>query len=351
MEFSQFERMPDHSMDDSDEFLHSPPEPLPDRWQENTMLAAWNVEEGHGFLVHTKRWPAKNDHEAHVIVFVDGVPSSAVLHRRIGNTLRINDEIPELAFEPEVPWSRWRLQAEFDGAGGVGPHGFLAYAPGGNTRASLDIVMDSDIPPADFNLALANWADELAAAGSPSHSSAQSHYEQGGRWQGTLRVGNRTVKTKGLFVRDHTWGERVEKGFDSGVFWTASSLDEGRIFCNAIGFPQPDGSTIGTGVLVNPDGAFQTRSIAAEFLPTPGLTSYDRTRIAYQFEKPVILNGRTQVHVPKYLPGSGARRYDNNAISRVEIGEFKGMGCLEWCAVLEEKQAADLDACLFEAAE
>jgi hypothetical protein len=350
MKFTAGERMAPHSMPDSDEYFHQPPSPLPDRWQENTMLAAWNVEEGHGFLVHTKRWPAKGDHEAHIVVFVDGVASSAILHRPTGKTLRIEDEIPELLFEPEVPWSRWRLQAEIQGAGGVGSHGFFAYAPRGDTLGAIDIIMESDIPVADFSAALAEWSRSLTASGSPSHSSAQAHYEQAGRWHGTLTVGNRKIKTNGLFVRDHSWGERVERGFENGVFWTASALDNGNIFCNAIGFPQPDGSTIGTGILVNQDGAFHTATISAEFTPRPGLQSYEQSKISYGFETPVILTGQNTVHVPKYLPGSGFRRYDNNAISKVQIGDETGMGCIEWCGVLEKHQADDLDRLLLEPA-
>lgn len=349
MKFTATERMAPHGMPDSDEYFHRPPDPLPERWQENTMLAAWNVDEGHGFLVHTKRWPAKGDHEAHIIVFVDGVASSAILHRPTGDTLRINDEIPELLFEPEVPWSRWRLRAEIQGAGGIGPHGFLAHAPQGDTIGAIDIIMESDLPVADFNAALAEWAETLATAGSHSHNSAQAHYEQGGRWHGTLRVGDRTVKTSGLFVRDHSWGERVERGFDTGVFWTASSLDNGNIFCNAIGFPQADGSAIGTGILVNRDGAFLTNKVGGEFTPKPGLLSYDRSKLTFGFDTPVVLTGETHVHVPKYLPGSGFRRYDNNAISRVRIGDHVGMGCLEWAAVLDKHQADDLDRLLEDA--
>ena len=84
--------------------------------------------------------------------------------------------------------------------------------------------MESDLPVADFNAALAEWAETLTAAGSNSHNSAQAHYEQGGRWHGTLHVGDRTVKTSGLFVRDHTWGERVERGFESCLLYTSRRL-------------------------------------------------------------------------------------------------------------------------------
>ena len=344
MNFSIAERLPDPSFDDADERLHQPPADLPDRWQENMFFVAWDLDGGHGVLIHTKRWPAKRDHEAHIAVFVDGQPASAILHRSTGTTLRINDEIPELSAEPEVAWSRWRVHAEIDGAGGFGPFGFIAHAPGGSTKGVIDITLESDLQPADFNQALTSWSSELSERGG-QHNSSQQHYEQGGRWHGTLRVGDRTVQTNGLFVRDHSWGARVESNFDSGVFWTASALDDGRIFCNAIGFPSPRG-TIGTGILVDARGAFMTRDVAGSFAPMPGLRSYDTSTIRYGFDEPVVLEGRTKVHVPKYLPGSGERRYDNNAISYVGIGDLTGMGCLEWAAVLDPEQARTLDGLL-----
>ncbi|MGA9278697.1 hypothetical protein [Ilumatobacter sp.] len=344
MHFSASERLPDHGFVDADERLHQPPAALPERWQENMFFVAWDLEAGHGVLIHTKRWPARADHEAHVVVFVDGVPSSAVLHRPTGTTLHMNEEIPELSAEVEVPWSRWRIQAELDATEGFGPYGFLAHRPVGPTKTVVDITLESELQPADFNVALASWADEQAERSGP-HNSAQQHYEHGGRWHGSLRIGNRTVQAKGVYVRDHSWGERVESNFDSGVFWTASSLDDGRLFCNAIGFPSAAG-TLGTGIIVTSDGAFSTRNVDATFTPEPGLTSYDTSRISYGFAEPVILDGCTTVHVPKYLPGSGDRRYDNNAISHVRIGEATGMGCLEWAAVLDADRAATLDALL-----
>ncbi|HEY1706929.1 MAG TPA: hypothetical protein VGG10_01595 [Rhizomicrobium sp.] len=348
MNMADFEPMGSPSFRDQDELLHSPPKVPPDRWQENMFFVAWDLDGGNGVLIHTKRWPSKNDHEAHIVVYVEGKPTSAILHRPLKSSLKLNDEIPELSAGPEVPWSRWRIQAEFDGAPGEGPYGFLAYAPHGNVRGAIDITLEMEIPVADFNQALARVSDDLAASGG-AQISAQEHYEQGGRWHGELRVGDRKVRCSGLFVRDHTWGERVETDFDPGVFWTASCLDDGKFFCNAIGVPGKQ-STIGGGIVVTPKGAFYTRSVSGAFSPEPGLLTYDRSRIEYGSTEPMVLEGRTKLHVPKYLPGSGSRRYDNNAISYVSIGDKKGMGCLEWAAVLTKEQSDALDKLLMESA-
>ncbi|MFT3809594.1 MAG: hypothetical protein QM698_06710 [Micropepsaceae bacterium] len=345
MKFTAAERLGASELSDADEFLHHPPVPVPARWQENMFFVAWDLEGGHGFLIHTKRWPAKNDHEAHIAIYVDGVPCSAVLHRPLAATPRINDEIPELYAEPEQAWSRWRIRADIGGEKGEGPFGFIAHKPGGDTRATLDIVLESDLPVADFKQGLAYLSDALSKTGEGKHTTAQNHYEQGGRWRGTLSIGDRRVTTSGLFVRDHSWGERVESNFDSGVFWTASSLDGGRLFCNAIGFPGASG-TVGVGILVDETGSYVTNKVEGVFTPKPGLLSYDRSEVRYGFHDPVTLTGVTKLHVPKYLPGSGERRYDNNAISHVRIGDKTGMGCLEWAAVLEPAQAETLDGLL-----
>jgi hypothetical protein len=351
MRFRDNERLPDHHFADADEWLHAPPDDVPERWQENMFIVAWDLDHGNGVLIHTKRWPAKGDHEAHVVVMVDGEASSAILHHQTvtssGSAPPIDDEIPELVAEPEQPWSRWRVRAEIDGAAGPGPYGFFAHAPSGPTKGVIDIVLDSDLPPADFDQALAIWAEQLAKRDG-QFNSAQHHYEQGGSWHGELRVGDRSVRAAGLFVRDHSWGVRVESNFVPGVFWTASTLDDGRVFCNAIGFPGPD-TTVGTGIVVDRTGSYLTTDVSAEFTPAPGLRTYDTTRIRYGFAEPIVLEGRTGVHVPKYLPGSRDRGYDNNAISHVRTGDLTGMGCLEWASVLEPEQAATLDALLVEA--
>lgn len=347
MRFQASERLPDHTFLDADEGLHTPPNPLPARWQENTMLVGWDLDGGHGFLIHTKRWPAKNDYEAHVAIYVDGKPCSVILHRPVGGVRKMWEGLPGMSWEMDTTWSRWRMQVEIKGAEGNGPFGFIAHVPSGSVVASLDIKFESDLQPADFNVALATWAKTLKESGAKQHNSAQEHYEQGGRWSGTLTVGGRKVKTSGLFIRDHTWGDRVESNFDSGVFWTASSLDQGNIFCNAIGFPGPL-KTIGTGILVNEKGSFVTQSVRGEFSPAPGLWAYDTSSIHFGFEEPFAMECRTKVHVPKYLPGSGHHRYDNNAISYVNIGDKTGMGCIEWAAVLGRDQAAILDDLLLE---
>ena len=347
MQFKTLHPMPPHSFRETDERMHQPPVPCPPRWQENTFFVAWDLDGGHGFLVHTKRWPARGLHEAHIAVYIDGSPCSTIVHSPIGAVPGVKEELSVLSAEPEVPWARWRLQAEFNGVEGEGPFGFIAHSPRGQVPASLKVVLESDLPPADFNQALSDFATSLQADGAKTYSSPQQHYEQAGRWSGTLTIGSKRIHTRGLYIRDHTWGERIEENFEGGVFWTASSLDEGRIFCNALGAPRSTG-TSGVGVIVTEQGAYYTREVTGEFSPAPGLCTYNQSRITLGVDEEVVMTGRTKLHVPKYLPGSGANRYDNNAISYVAIGDKVGMGCIEWASVLRPEQSKILDELIAE---
>jgi hypothetical protein len=169
----------------------------------------------------------------------------------------------------------------------------------------------------------------------------QAHYEQGGTWSGELAIGDRRRTSGGLFVRDHSWGIRHEQNAFQ-AFWTASCLDDGAIFCNAIGIPHGDG-VAGIGMFVDEHGVRTTTEVAAELFPAPGLLSYDRGVISYGAGVDVVLRSTTQQHWPMYLPYSGRCRYDNNAMSRVAIGDHTGFGVIEWAATLAPEQAADLD--------
>src|SRR6516164_10237133 len=106
MRFTDGERLADHRFADADEWLHDPPADVPERWQENMFFVAWDVDRGNGVLVHTKRWPAKGDHEAHVVVMAEGEVASAILHRPTvtsGGRPSLGAEIAELEAEPEQP--------------------------------------------------------------------------------------------------------------------------------------------------------------------------------------------------------------------------------------------------------
>jgi hypothetical protein len=170
----------------------------------------------------------------------------------------------------------------------------------------------------------------------------QQHYEQGGSWQGRVRVGDRERHTAGLFVRDHSWGIRHEHS-NFQAFWTASCLEGGRLFCNAIGIPRGD-RVIGIGIVVDESGVRSTSRVAADFRPAPGIASYDRATVEFGDPLGLTLVAETQCHVPLPLPLSGPNRYDNNALSRVRMGNAEGFGVMEWAAVLTVGETQQLES-------
>lgn len=325
----------------ADEWFHQPPAEVPERWQENTFWIAFDAECHTGVLVHTKRCPAYDLHEAHLVVVVDGEVGSAIVRHPCRRDLDVGAELPELGLTPVEPFRHWHLAINASARPGRGPFGFVATHPGGDTHIAADVHLESELAVADWKAGLEAISDGLAHGGGDTQMPPQDHYEQGGRWHGTLQLGDRRVETSGLFVRDHSWGVRVEQAFHS-VFWTATALDDGNVFGNAIGFPQP-GGTIGAGLRVTRHGTDVTSTVDASFLPAPGILSYDRSVVTYGFEPPLVVEGRTGIHLPLYLPYSGTNRYDNNAISAVTAGGKRGMAVMEWASTFGAEQASELD--------
>jgi len=325
------------TLHDGDEVLHDPPDPLPGNWQENLFFICWDAATATGLVAHLQRVPGRDIQAAQVALAVDGEFGSATF----GAPYRAGSLVPELCAAPVEPWRRWRLQLDGKGAGGAGPLGFFAAGPGGDVVIAADLTLRSTLPVADFAAGLAAVVEGMRADRSGPQMGDQQHYEQGGTWRGRLRVGGRERETAGLFVRDHSWGIRHEHR-DFRAFWTASCLDGGRLFCNAIGIPHGD-TVIGVGLVADESGVRTTTRVAADFRPAPGIGSYDRTTVRYGEPLGLTLEAETQCHVPLALPLSGPNRYDNNALSRVRLGAASGFGVMEWAAVLRDDEARRLE--------
>ena len=326
------------TLHDADEQLHAPPDPLPGNWQENLFFICWDTATASGVVAHLQRAPGSDVQAAQVAVAVDGEFGSATYTAPfVAGAL-----VPEVVATPVEPWRRWRLQLEGKAAGGSGPLGFLASGPGGDTVISVDLTLESTLPVADFAAGLAEVVAGMRAERSGPQMGDQQHYEQGGTWRGRLRVGDRERTTAGLFVRDHSWGIRHEHS-NFTAFWTASCLDGGRLFCNAIGIPRGD-RVIGIGLVADEYGVRSTTAVGADFRPMPGIATYNRTTVSYGDPLGLTLEAQTQCHVPIPLPLSGPNRYDNNALSRVRLGSLDGFGVMEWAAVLTDDEADQLGA-------
>ena len=323
---------------DDDERLHAAPDPLPGNWQENMFFICWDPSTLTGLVVHVQRAPGAGVQAAQVAVAVDGQFASATYTA----PYRAGLLVPELYAAPVEPWRRWALELDGKASLGAGPLGLLATTPGGETPVGADLTLESSLPVADFAAGLAAVVAGMRADRGGPQMGDQQHYEQGGTWQGRLRVGDRERSTAGLFVRDHSWGIRHEHS-NFQAFWTASCLDGGRLYCNAIGIPRGD-RVIGIGMVADESGVRTTTEVAADFDPAPGIGAYDRTTVQYGDPLGLILRAETQCHVPIPLPLSGPNRYDNNALSRVRIGNLEGFGVMEWAAMLGEDEARVLES-------
>ncbi len=320
----------------ADEGLHTPPEPVPAKWQENLFFICWDTDGGHGLLLHVQRAPGEDWQEAQLVMSIGGELASASFtapfHPRVTP--------PQVSLRITVPFRSWQLSVEGRGHLDRGPLGFFATRPGGDQEISADLTLESSLPVADLAAGLSAIVSGLRTDGTGPQMAPQQHYEQGGSWHGELRLGDRSVGASGLFVRDHSWGVRDEQRFQA--FWTASCLDGGRLFCNAIGIPTGD-RVVGVGVVVDESGVSFTDEVAARFTPAPGLLGYERATVEFGTRISRVMSTRTLVHIPIYLPHSGPRRYDNNAISRVEMDGKRGLGVIEWAGVLTGDQTAQID--------
>ncbi|MBA3654348.1 MAG: hypothetical protein H0W70_09145 [Actinobacteria bacterium] len=323
---------------EEDEFLHAPPAPTPSRWQENMFFICWDVASDSGLLCHIRRAPTMGVQEAQVVVALDGRVGSSLVE----GAFTAEALVAPLSAVPVDPFRRWSFRFDGRGVEGAGPLGFVAVAAGGDTPITVDITLESALPVVDFAERLTAMVAAMRAAPDGPQMGEQQHYEQGGTWYGRLRVGDGQRDVSGLFVRDHSWGVRREQQ-QFEAFWTASCLDEGRIFCNAIGVPSGD-RVVGIGAVVDASGVTFTQEVSASFSPAAGIAAYERTTVAFGAPVARTLTAQTCRHLPLYLPGSGTNRYDNNAISTAQMHGAAGFGVMEWASVLSDADAALLHA-------
>jgi hypothetical protein len=325
------------SLTGTDEGFHRLPDPLPPNWQENLFFILWNTATLDGFMMHVQRVPGRQVQEARIVACCGGQHASATL------TGPFNRDHAVAGVDVEIvePFRELRVRTTFRGASGPGPLGFIAAYPGGDVPVMVDVSLRSELEPIDFAAGLASVTSALRADADAPQMGDQAHYEQGGTFTGTIRVGAREVNTSGLFVRDHSWGIRHEHN-DFRAFWTATCLGDGEVFANAIGMPVGPG-VVGIGAVSDRNGVRFTREVEARYTPEPGLLSYDAVEVRYGAGVGLVITGAVQQHWPMYLPFSGRDRYDNNAITAVSAGELEGFAVMEWATTLPPPQTAVLD--------
>lgn len=322
----------------ADEQFHAAPVPLPANWQENLFFILWNTDTQDGFMMHVQRVPSQDVQEARIVASIGGRIASATLT----GPFRADRAVDGVTIGITMPFRDLSVRTEFLGTAGPGPLGFIAAHPGGEVRVLVDARLQSEIEAVDFAVGLAALTAALRTDASAPQMGDQAHYEQGGTWSGTIGIGDTQVEGSGLFVRDHSWGIRHEHN-DFKAFWTATCLDEGRVFCNAIGMPR-GGGVVGIGAISDRNGVRFTKEVSALYTPSPGLLSYDHSEVTYGAGIEMVVRGETQQHWPMYLPYSGRDRYDNNAITSAEANGLRGFSVMEWATTLPPEQTAILDA-------
>lgn len=332
------------SITEKDEFRHIPPAPLNDRWQENFFVVCWSLTDGVGLMIHCKRWPAAGHLTSRIVAaFGDKVVSRKVVQEIPADEFRVDG----LTLEVVTPFRELRLKGGFKGTAGFGPLGFVAWRQDEAVPVEVDLTLQSDLIPADFSAgfdALVAMMPATADGETPVFEHSQEHYEQGGRCEGYVSIDGDRRKLQGLFVRDHTWGRRDESAMSAAGhgFWTASVSENADFFFNAAGMVV-NGETKGIGVVVDRDGQSTTTDVEVDFLPKGGLQTFTGSRIRIGGDKPVDVVGTARLHLVKYLPGSGPRRFDDNAISRFEGDGVAGFGVHEYAGTLTAEQAAMLE--------
>jgi hypothetical protein len=315
------------------EALQVPPADLPAAWQENLFFICWDDHADTGFLLHVQRVPSLGEQEARVVVVVDGEVASATLTGPYGPA-----PVGGVVLEPLDPFRAWRVAVDAPLRAGAGPLGLLTLEGPGDVPAQVDLQLRSELPVVDFAAALDEVVAEMGRHAEGPQMGRQEHYEQGGTWQGRLRLAGREVEGAGLFVRDHSWGVRSEQQAFR-AFWTASCLDGGRTFANAIGILTGD-SVVGIGAVADARGVRFTKEVRADFSPAPGIASYDEVEVGFGAGIDQVLRAQTIRHLPIPLPRSGPGRYDSNAMSRVEMRGEEGFGVMEWASTFSDVEAA-----------
>ncbi len=316
---------------DQDEHPHQPPAPLPERWQENYFVLGLDEEANAGFTVHLERFPDRGLVETKVNVALDGDIVSLTSSRPLGPNIGGGDTRVEII----EPFHRWHLHHDGEGHGGRGPLGFVGHGNGPAIALGVDVTLDSPLGGIDHS-------DVLRGLSLPG--TERDHYEACGTWQGRLCVGEREIEGRGLFVRDHTWGQRQYAQFSS-AWWFPSCFDDGACYVGG-GLVHYGERSGGYAIIADADGidASTDVDVRADGVLEPA--GYPSTVVTARFPDrgDVVVTSESRLHLPHYFPGFADRYYCNDALSTVTWGDRRGFGPRELNSYLSESDARILDA-------
>jgi hypothetical protein len=298
----------------SDEFRHAPGGEA--NWQENYMFLGWDDDRRIATYLHLAHVPARGVLDVKALVSLDGRIVSCDVEYDGDDCLAA----PGLDASLDTPLEHWRLR--YSGTGTEGAAGEW-IAGSGDVPFGFDLDLTATVPAVD-------WTPLVGLVDFPERV-AKTHYEQGMRLTGSVRVGDRTSEMTGLLIRDHTWGPR-EFDFDLG-FWTPMVLDGGDYFvCGSSILLH--GKWVGLLMHTGPSGTVKicTDHVARADGPlVPGRYSKGQVygigpdRLADRFD----FDGRLTIPVHYDSLATGGKLM-TDLYSRVTWGDKTGFGTFQW---------------------
>jgi hypothetical protein len=194
------------------ESLHAPPPDVP-LWSENFAWDGFDPASGAGLLVHLGRSPAGPDlWRSWAVAYLPGdalVVAKAVAPRADGIGA---GPLTLTCIEPLQHW-----EVRFRGAGRPATRSELAH---GRIADGAVVGLDIDLT---FTAAAPIW--DMGAM----HSLGATHYEQHGRWAGTITADGTAYPVDTTGYRDHSTGRRDIAGMGAHT-WAHAVFPSGRAF-------------------------------------------------------------------------------------------------------------------------
>ena len=310
----------------ADELPHPAPDPIPERWQENYFVLAHDRSRDAAFVLHLERFPDRGIVETKVTVVLGDRLVSATTHAPL-------TEAPGTdATQIHVvePFHRWRVTHDGTGTLGRGPFGFVGEGFGPDAAVGFEVELDSPLGAIDH-------AEVLSALSFPG--TERDHYEACGTWHGTLRAGDERIEAEGLFVRDHTWGERQYARLSS-AWWFPSCFDDGGTYLGGV-VVRSESRTGGYAILADRGGVEATMDVELTATGVLAPQGYPTTTLVATFpERGVVtVDSTTRVHLPHHFPGFAPGYYTNDALSSLAWDDRSGFGPRELNSYLTSAEA------------
>ncbi|HUR73314.1 MAG TPA: hypothetical protein VMZ00_03515 [Sporichthya sp.] len=230
------------------EGLHTPPADVP-LWSENFAWDGFDPVAGAGVLVHLGRSPVGPElWRSWAVAYLPG--ETLVVAKAVAPNAGGIGSGP-LTLTCQQPMQRWGVR--FRGAG----------RPTSRAELASGRIVDAEVVGLDIDLTFsaANPVWDVGAM----HSLGETHYEQHGRWTGTITAADQTYPIDTTGYRDHSTGKRDIGGMGAHV-WAHAVFPSGRAF-SLLQVWTPDGR------LATSEGAIIAGGMLADLAPdsTPAL--------------------------------------------------------------------------------